>query len=683
MFFPQETFDCLLTFFPPLIPNSTIILSTRRNKGTLFTDKKKYVWRCVNLSFLNSGTNDGYSSSILRECAILRGPLANHPNIVPLSSVLFSCEEIKMTFPWYPLTLKDVLQDGSKLPVDEVKEIAHQLFRALAFVHTNDIVHRNIRPENIYLSGPTKFTLVLGDFSSASTVHSDSPCESRNRMQTLKERARLVYRSPESLLRLKRCGAATDVWAAGVVLAECLLGNVPWAGASSETELLMKIWSCVSGGPPGPEIELAFHFLVPCFNRTGSDDWMNQSTGAAASLLRRLFELNPDTRISATSVLTSSFVLGAHEDLVQSPIAPRLPIVDTAAPAQGQVPSDWVVWLLQISLVGLDAPSSLSVHKALRMVHDLPSVTPSLLLAAVKLSVRLETSRDSYKQAQCSELLALTGIDQIVESEVELLKLNALDNWLIPNTSVEFVRLHTTNNLSLSRLACYICDLALLESSLDKPMVVAVAAILVAAQWLQCEPPNLVIPIDDVQLALARCVSLVKSPREVTLWHKLPAVMPAVWQTSRSYLASLGRPQTPRQRLSTPHTPFFRTSTLQQATAWAQASRRRSRSAKRRRLSAMNDIAVTPKSIPDRATDRESTSSIQRNALSTKDNVSNKSPIRKNRKRDTYDKENICSQQCSQLNIGLEQNMCLQQNICSEQNIKVPSLRRSVRLRRN
>ena len=89
-------------------------------------------------------------------------------NIVPLLSAAVAGGIPDYTMPFISgRSLREVLSQGTALPISSVISILRDVGRALAFAHMHGIVHRDIKPENILLSGATA---VVTDFGIAKAV---------------------------------------------------------------------------------------------------------------------------------------------------------------------------------------------------------------------------------------------------------------------------------------------------------------------------------------------------------------------------------------------------------------------------------------------------------------------------------------------------------------------------------
>jgi serine/threonine protein kinase len=123
--------------------------------------------------------------------------------------------------------LAGVLAQRGTLRPDEVVTIVTHVCRALAKAHERGIIHRDIKPDNIFLvdaGGGELFAKVL-DFGIAKSTLS-APGTATTTGSVL---GTPYYMSPEQVLG-KPIDATTDIWALGVVAYECLTGAVPFAG---------------------------------------------------------------------------------------------------------------------------------------------------------------------------------------------------------------------------------------------------------------------------------------------------------------------------------------------------------------------------------------------------------------------------------------------------------------------
>lgn len=113
---------------------------------------------------------------------------------------------------------------GFSLPM--VSLWARQVFVALEYIHSKNIIHCDLKPENIMFSDPSMMEVKVIDFGSACYVGETTYSYIQSRF----------YRAPEVLLGA-RYGTAVDVWSAGCVFAEMYTGE-PLLGGKNEAQQL-------------------------------------------------------------------------------------------------------------------------------------------------------------------------------------------------------------------------------------------------------------------------------------------------------------------------------------------------------------------------------------------------------------------------------------------------------------
>jgi len=128
-------------------------------------------------------------------------------------------------------SLAQLVMREAPLPVERALRIARQVASALGAAHAKGIVHRDIKPENVYLiqRGDGDFIKVV-DFGISKAVKStqgdDAPDYRLTHTGLLLGTP--LYMSPEQARGEEDLDHRVDVWALGVLLYECLTGEVPF-----------------------------------------------------------------------------------------------------------------------------------------------------------------------------------------------------------------------------------------------------------------------------------------------------------------------------------------------------------------------------------------------------------------------------------------------------------------------
>jgi eukaryotic-like serine/threonine-protein kinase len=124
-------------------------------------------------------------------------------------------------------TLGELLSRTGRIAVERAVEIVVQTCEALAEAHQSGTVHRDLKPNNLFLTTVRgrDFVKVL-DFGIAKTRES----EASNLTQSHALLASPAYASPEQLRASKTVDGRSDVWSLGVILYESLTGRLPFGG---------------------------------------------------------------------------------------------------------------------------------------------------------------------------------------------------------------------------------------------------------------------------------------------------------------------------------------------------------------------------------------------------------------------------------------------------------------------
>ena len=127
-------------------------------------------------------------------------------------------------------TLKDRIRRLGRLPVDEALAYAIEIARALGCAHAHEIVHRDVKPQNVLLDpeGSAKVT----DFGIARSLRDDGLTADGRVLGTTD------YVSPEQALGHDVDGQS-DIYSLGIVLYEMLTGDVPFHG-ENQISVAMK-----------------------------------------------------------------------------------------------------------------------------------------------------------------------------------------------------------------------------------------------------------------------------------------------------------------------------------------------------------------------------------------------------------------------------------------------------------
>ena len=195
-----------------------------------------------------------------------------------------------------------------KFTLGEIKKVIQQLLNGLYFIHTNKILHRDMKAANILITKTG--ILKLADFGLArafSTSTRGQPNRFTNRVVTL------WYRAPELLLGERNYTPAIDVWGAGCIMAEMWTRSPIMQGNTEQHQLLLITQLCGSISPDvwlgADKLDLYDKLELPKGQRRKVKERLKMyvSDNLALDLLDKLMTLDPGKRIDSDSALNHDF----------------------------------------------------------------------------------------------------------------------------------------------------------------------------------------------------------------------------------------------------------------------------------------------------------------------------------------------------------------------------------------
>lgn len=243
-----------------------------------------------------------------RELQIMR--IVRHPNIVELKAYYYSNGERKdevflnLVLEFVPETVYRASRYFSKMkttmPILEVKLYIYQLFRSLAYIHSQGICHRDIKPQNLLLD-PSTGVLKLCDFGSAKILVENEP--------NVSYICSRYYRAPELIFGATNYTPKIDVWSTGCVMAELMLGQPLFPGESGIDQLVEIIK--VLGTPTREQIRTMnpnyMEHKFPQIKPHPFSKVFRKASPEAIDLISKLLEYTPTQRLSAVEAMCHPF----------------------------------------------------------------------------------------------------------------------------------------------------------------------------------------------------------------------------------------------------------------------------------------------------------------------------------------------------------------------------------------
>lgn len=181
--------------------------------------------RLVAVKVFRSGTDATGRARFEEEARLLAG--LNHPGLVSLYDASASDDEPYLVMQLVEgETLSQRLLQGP-FPPHQVRQLGRDLAEVLDYVHSNGIVHRDVKPSNVLMSADGVF---LADFGISRLVDAVGSLTGSEVVGTA------AYMAPEQV-RGRGIGYPVDVYSLGLVLLECVTGRVEYPGTSAESAM--------------------------------------------------------------------------------------------------------------------------------------------------------------------------------------------------------------------------------------------------------------------------------------------------------------------------------------------------------------------------------------------------------------------------------------------------------------
>ncbi|XP_075784113.1 serine/threonine-protein kinase 33 isoform X3 [Pelodiscus sinensis] len=230
-----------------------------------------------------------------REVSILKR--VNHEHIIHLEEVF---ETPKRMFLVMELCedgeLKEILRKKGRFTENETRHIIQSLASAIAYLHKKDIVHRDLKLENILVKSgeideqhEIKLNIKVTDFGLAVQKAGGSESMFQSTCGTP------TYMAPE-VISAHDYSQQCDIWSIGVIMYMLLCGDPPFVASSEE-----KLFELIKKGN--------LHFNNPI--------WQTVSE-AAKHVLQLLLRVDPAHRITANELLDNLWITGETQ-IVQRP----------------------------------------------------------------------------------------------------------------------------------------------------------------------------------------------------------------------------------------------------------------------------------------------------------------------------------------------------------------------------
>ncbi|MFZ5522945.1 MAG: serine/threonine-protein kinase [Pseudomonadota bacterium] len=179
----------------------------------------------------------------------------SHPNIVTIYDVGKNGDIAYIAMEFLEgRELRDIMNDGGLLPIDQVLDIVAQVAQGLAYAHEHDIVHRDVKPSNVMIVRGKHVKIT--DFGIARMPSSAVQTQTGMVLGSPK------YMSPEQVMG-KVIDQRSDIFSLGVMLYEMLTGQAPFNG-DNVNAIMYQTLNAIPVPPNtlNPEVPEMINFIV-------------------------------------------------------------------------------------------------------------------------------------------------------------------------------------------------------------------------------------------------------------------------------------------------------------------------------------------------------------------------------------------------------------------------------------
>ncbi|KAH6755221.1 MAP kinase 7 [Perilla frutescens var. hirtella] len=259
----------------------------------------------------------------LRELMLLR--CIKHENVIALKDVMMPTnwrgfKDVYLVYELMDTDLHQIIKSSQPLSNDHCKYFVFQLLRGLKYLHSANILHRDLKPGNLLVNADCQ--LKICDFGLART--------SRDNGQFMTEYVvTRWYRAPELLLSCDNYGTSIDIWSVGCILAE-ILGRKPiFPGTDSLSQLRLII--SVLGSQAEADLKFIDNAKARKYvksiefpGRVHFSSLYPHADPLAIDLLERMLVFDPSKRITVAEALCHPYIASLYDPSCNPPAQYRI-----------------------------------------------------------------------------------------------------------------------------------------------------------------------------------------------------------------------------------------------------------------------------------------------------------------------------------------------------------------------
>ena len=278
-------------------------------------------------------TEDAPSKEVLREILIMMN--FTHPHIVKYNSVFVHKCQVVIEMEFCITSLSNVIKKISKpFYVGQIKKIVRSIALGIKFLHDHDIIHRDIKPGNIFID--ENCVVKIGDFGSArispqqkkdnkeikdNKENKENEQEEKKKSpqskdkKEQKEKRPLTpgvgtkwYKAPEIIFGNKHYDKSVDIWSFGCLMAEMFLLEPLFPG-STDFEMINLIFSFIGFSKEDESVlKPQLHINIRERPEKAFENTFDIADKDSIDLMSKMLVANPKKRITVEEILNHPFL---------------------------------------------------------------------------------------------------------------------------------------------------------------------------------------------------------------------------------------------------------------------------------------------------------------------------------------------------------------------------------------
>ena len=276
--------------------------------GIVYKCRNKETNKFVAVKKFKETEDELVQKTMKRELAMLQ--MLRHENVVEFQEAFVSKGNFFLVFEYVEKNLLEVLEESPKgLSPKLIRSFIFQMCKAVSYLHKNNMIHRDVKPENLLID--ENLNLKLCDFGFARKIKLN---KQNNNIDTMTDYvATRWYRSPELLLSGGIYGPEVDYWAIGCIMGELADGNPMFPGENEVDQLdcIIKILGNL------PESLVNMYYENPIYNEkellkvkkpeTLERRYLGILSPTAIDFMKGLLQLDPSKRLNGETVFKHKY----------------------------------------------------------------------------------------------------------------------------------------------------------------------------------------------------------------------------------------------------------------------------------------------------------------------------------------------------------------------------------------